>query len=222
MKQVVRKGLAEIVVAEVPDPETRPHHVLIRPEFSLISSGTETASIHKDGVLKEVAENPSHLRKVWDVIQATGPLETLAEVKARFNAYAVLGYAGAGVVVQAHPSVHDLKVGERVAYGGEGTGHAQTVLAGRNLVARVPDSLSLDQACFATLGSIAMNAVRVSGVGIGDVVAVLGLGLVGQLVAQLAKLQGAFVIGMDLKRERADLATELGSDRTACDSIQET
>ena len=58
MKQVLRKGLKEIVVDEVPDPVALPHHVLVRPRYSLISSGTETADIHQDGVLKEVAENP--------------------------------------------------------------------------------------------------------------------------------------------------------------------
>src|ERR1041384_3557274 len=54
MKQVLRKGLKEIVVDEVPDPVVTPHHVIIRPSFSLISSGTETASIHTDSLLTEV------------------------------------------------------------------------------------------------------------------------------------------------------------------------
>src|SRR3982074_619987 len=89
MKQVLRRGIQDIVVQEAPDPIAPPHHVLIRPLYSLISSGTETASIHQEGVLKEVADNPSHLRKIWDTVRATSPLGTLEEVKARFNAYAV-------------------------------------------------------------------------------------------------------------------------------------
>jgi hypothetical protein len=52
----------------------------------------------------------------------------------------------------------DLQPGARVAYGGEGTGHGESILTGRNLVARVPDTVPFDQACFATLGSVAMNA----------------------------------------------------------------
>ncbi len=63
MRQVLRKGIREIVVEEVPDPVIQPQHVLIRPSFSLISSGTEMASIHQESVLKEVAENPSHLER---------------------------------------------------------------------------------------------------------------------------------------------------------------
>src|ERR1700722_14784177 len=212
MKQVLRKGLKEIIVDEVPDPVVTPHHVLIRPLYSLISSGTETASIHQEGMLKEVAQNPSHLQKVWDAMKVTDPVRTFAELRAKFSEYAVLGYAGAGVVVDKHSTVADLQTGDRVAYGGEGTGHAETVLAGRQLIARLPDSVRFKDACFAILGSIAMNAVRIANISLGESVAVIGLGLVGQLVSQLAALQGARVIGIDLKPERVRLAQKLGAE----------
>jgi len=212
LKQVVRRGLKEIIVDEVPDPCLMAHHVLVRPLYSLISSGTETASIHRDSILKEAAENPSHLRKIWDVAMKTGPMATLAEVRAKFSEYAVLGYSGAGVVAARHESVTDLEIGQRVAYGGEGTGHAETILVGRNLAARIPDGLGCEQACFATLGGIAMNAVRTARIELGDVVAVIGLGLVGQLVAQLVRQQGGVVIGIDLNPGRVDLAKKLGAE----------
>ncbi len=211
MKQVIRKGLKEIIVDEVPDPVVVPHHVIVRPLYSLISSGTETASLHQEGVLKEVAENPSHLRTLWDVLQVQGPRRTLAEVRAKFSEYAVLGYAGAGLVVDRHATVRDLDPGQRVAYGGEGTGHGERILAGRNLVARVPDAVPFEHACFATLGGIALNAVRIAGIGLGDVVAVVGLGLVGQLVSQLARRQGGVVVAIDLRPDRIDLARRLGA-----------
>src|SRR5215475_6149413 len=99
MKQVLRKGIRDIIVGEVPDPVVTPHHVIIHPLYSLISSGTETASIHQEGVLKEVADNPSHIRKVWEVMKVTNPVRTIAEVRAKFNEYAVLGYSGAGVII---------------------------------------------------------------------------------------------------------------------------
>jgi threonine dehydrogenase-like Zn-dependent dehydrogenase len=212
MKQVIRRGLKQIIVDEVPDPVTVRHHVLIRPLYSLISSGTETASIHQEGVLRAVADNPSHLRKIWEVMKVTSPMRTLAELRAKFSEYAVLGYSGAGLVVEKHPTVSDLEIGQRVAYGGEGTGHGETILTGRNLVARVPEAVPFQHACFATLGSIAMNAVRIAGIGVGDVVAVIGLGLVGQLTAQLVRLQGGVVVGLDLKEGRVELARRLGAD----------
>ncbi len=212
MRQVLRKGFKEIVVDEVPDPQLRPQHVLVRPVCSLISTGTEMASIHQDGALKEVADNPSHLRKIWDVMKVAGPTRTIAEVRAKFSEYAELGYSGAGYLVDRDPAVTELAPGDRVAYGGEYTGHAEMVCAGRNLVVKLPDSVPFEHGCFTTLGSIAMNAVRVAEIGLGDVVAVIGLGLVGQLAAQLARLQGAAVAGLDLKASRVDLATRLGAD----------
>ncbi len=212
MKQVVRKGLKDIVVEELPDPIVTPHHVIVHPHFSLISSGTETASIHQQGVLKEVAENPSHIRKILDVMKSVGPVRTMAEVRAKFSEYAVLGYSGAGIVVDKHSTVKDIEVGERVAYGGEGTGHGEMILTGRQLAARVPPEMPLDHACFATLGSIAMNAVRIAQIGIGETVAVIGEGLVGQLVSQLVRVQGGVVVAIDLKQNRIDLARRLGAD----------
>jgi predicted dehydrogenase/threonine dehydrogenase-like Zn-dependent dehydrogenase len=211
MRQVLRKGLRDIIVDDVADPIVTPHHVLIHPLFSLISSGTETASIHQEGILKEVADNPSHVRKVWEVIKVNGIVPTLTEVRAKFSEYAVLGYSGAGIVIDKHPSVQDLQIGERVAYGGEGTGHGEAILTGRNLVARVPDSVPFEHACFATLGSIALNSVRIANISLGDTVLVIGLGLVGQLIAQLARLQGAVVLATDLRPERVDLAVQLGA-----------
>lgn len=212
MKQVVRKGLKDIVVEEVPDPIANAHHVLVRPLASLISSGTETASIHAGGVAKAVAENPSHINKVLNVMKVAPPVATMREVMAKFSEYAVLGYSGAGVIADKHPTVTDLELGDRVAYGGEGTGHGETILTGQNLVAKIPDNVPYEHACFTTLGAIALNSIRTAGIGVGDVVAVMGVGLVGQLVAQLARLQGAVVIAIDLRQDRLDLAKDLGAD----------
>lgn len=222
MLQVVRKGIKDIIVDEVPDPVAAPHHVLVRPVYSLISSGTETASIHAEGLIKEVADNPSHVAKVMNVMKQQGPLRTTREVLAKFSEYAVIGYSGAGIVADKHPTVTDLDIGDRVAYGGEGTGHGELIATGRNLVARIPAEVGFDQACFATLGAIAMNAVRISGVGLGDSVAVIGQGLVGQLINQLVRSQGGVVTAVDLRPERVELARQLGAEHgVAGDGVRE-
>jgi predicted dehydrogenase len=212
MKQLLRKGLNQIVVDEVPDPIVTPHHVIVRPHISLISSGTETASLHRGGALGAVAENPSYIGKILDVMKNEGPLRTTREVLAKLSEYAVLGYSGAGVVIDKHAGVSDVEIGDRVAYGGEGTGHAEAILVGRNLVAKIPESVAYEHACFTTLGSIALNAVRIANISLGEKIAVIGLGLVGQLIAQLARLQGGVVIATDLKADRVALAKQLGAD----------
>src|SRR6266576_514812 len=212
MKQLLRKGLKDIVVDEVPDPVVTPHHVIVRPHVSLISSGTETASLHRGGALGAVAENPSYIGKILDVMKNEGPIRTTREVLAKLSEYAVLGYSGAGVVIDKHSGVPDVEIGDRVAYGGEGTGHAEAILVGRNLVANIPQDVAYEHACFTTLGSIALNAVRIANISMGEKVTVIGLGLVGQLIAQLARLQGAVVIATDLKADRVALARQLGAD----------
>lgn len=212
MKQVIRRGLKEIIVDEVADPIASNNHVLVRPLYSLISTGTETADIHTDSIVKEVADNPSHLQTVWNVMKKTDPISTINEVRAKFKDYAVLGYSGAGVIVEKHDSITDLQIGQRVAYGGEGTGHGETIPVGRNLIARVPENVSFQEACFTTLGAIAMNSVRLAEINVGDVVAVIGLGLVGQLVSQLVRCQGGVVIAIDLQKDRVELAKETGAD----------
>jgi predicted dehydrogenase/threonine dehydrogenase-like Zn-dependent dehydrogenase len=212
MKQLLRKGLKDIVVDEVPDPVVTPHHVIVRPHVSLISSGTETASLHRGGALGAVAENPSYIGKILDVMKNEGPIRTTREVLAKLSEYAVLGYSGAGVVIEKHAGVPEVEIGDRVAYGGEGTGHAEAILVGRNLIAKIPESVAYDHACFTTLGSIALNAVRIANISLGEKIAVIGLGLVGQLIAQLARLQGGVVIATDLKADRVALAKQLGAD----------
>jgi predicted dehydrogenase/threonine dehydrogenase-like Zn-dependent dehydrogenase len=212
MRQVLRRGLTHIVVEEVPDPRLQSNHVLIRPAYSLISSGTETASLHQSGVVAELRHNPSHLQKVAAAVKTAGVVRTFSEVKAKFDEYAVLGYSGAGVVSDVHPTVTDVEPGQWVAFGGEGSGHAETVQAPRHLIVPVPPEVPLQQACFATLGSIALHAVRTSNIGLGETVVVLGLGLVGQLIAQLVRQQGGTVIATDLRRERIELAARLGAD----------
>lgn len=214
MKQVIRKGVKQIIVDEVPDPLPSPHHVIIQPVCSLISSGTETADIHKESLMKNVADNPGHIRTVLNVVKSMGPRATLTEVQAKLNTdYAVLGYSGAGVVIGKHETVRDLSIGDRVAYGGQGTGHGERIKTGRQLVARIPGNVGYDEAAFTTLGSIALNAVRIASISLGDVVAVIGQGLVGQLVTQLVRVQGGVALAIDLKPERTDLARQLGAHR---------
>jgi predicted dehydrogenase/threonine dehydrogenase-like Zn-dependent dehydrogenase len=211
MKQVVRKGVSEIIVEEVPDPLVPAHHVLVRPVSSLISSGTETASIHTGSIASQVTE--SRVRMVLDVMKQEGPAATIRETRAKLrDEYAVIGYSGAGIVGEIHGGTSDIQVGDRVAYGGEGTGHAESIVTGRNLVAKIPDGVSFDHAAFATLGAIALNAIRTAQLGVGDQVAIIGLGLVGQLTAQLARAQGAQVIAIDLRPARVRLAMESGAD----------
>ena len=210
MKQVVRKGFSEVVVEDIPAPALRTGSVLIAPSYSLISSGTETADLHTEGIVREVLERPSQLRALGMLAASYGVIPTVREAFGKFQDRAVIGYSGAGTVIRKDQAITDLEEGDLVAYGGQGSGHGEIVCISRNLAVRLPEGLSCKDGTFATLGAIAMNGTRTAEIRIGEFVAVIGLGLVGQLVAQLVRVAGGRAIGIDLLPNRVDLGRRLG------------
>ena len=217
MLQVAMSG-GEVRVVEVPEPVVRPGTVLVRTSHSLISAGTESASIGSGGrrenlVLKAI-RNPALVMKVVDRVASHGLKSTAELVKTRVSTEAPSGYSCAGVVVEVGQGVTDIHVGDRVACAGAGyANHAAVNVVPRNLVARIPDAVSFEEAAFATLGAIALQGVRRAEPGMGDRVAVLGLGLLGQITAQMLHAAGAVVIGVDVRPDRVARAQALGLDQ---------
>ncbi len=217
MLQVAMSG-GEVRVVEVPEPVVRPGTVLVRTSHSLISAGTESASIGSGGrrenlVLKAI-RNPALVMKVVDRVASHGLKSTAELVKTRVSTEMPSGYSCAGVVVDVGEGVVDIHVGDRVACAGAGyANHASVNVVPRNLVARIPDAVSFEEAAFATLGAIALQGVRRAEPGMGDRVAVLGLGLLGQITAQMLHAAGAVVIGVDVRPDRVARAQALGLDQ---------
>ena len=81
----------------------------------------------------------------------------------------------------------------------------------RRLCARVPEGVGLDEAAFATVGAVALQGVRQSGATVGDRVAVIGLGLVGQITVQLLRAAGCEVAGVDLDDRRCAAVVACGA-----------
>src|SRR6185437_1043048 len=107
------------------------------------------------------------------------------------------------------------RVGQRVAVAGAGlANHAELNLIPRSLAAPIPDDVGDEEACFATLAAISMHAVRNLQASLGDIVAVIGVGLVGQLAVQLLALQGARVAAFDYDPARLALAKRHGAELT--------
>jgi polar amino acid transport system substrate-binding protein len=124
-----------------------------------------------------------------------------------------LGYSCAGVVEQVGRGAEEFAVGDRVACAGMGyASHAHAVFVPKNLTVRIPDDVSFEDASYVTLGAIALQGVRVAEVRLGESVAVIGLGLLGQLTVQILKASGCRVIGIDLDPSKIALAKELGAD----------
>ncbi|MFZ0770719.1 MAG: bi-domain-containing oxidoreductase, partial [Candidatus Sulfotelmatobacter sp.] len=223
MKQVFQDARnAEITVVDVPAPKLLAGCVLVRTAASLVSAGTERASSEFAGknLLQKARMRPDLVREVLSKISRDGLASTISAVRTRLDQPSALGYSSAGTVVAVGEGVVDINPGDRVACAGAGHAvHAEFVCVPRLLVARIPsEAVSFDEAAFTTLGAVALHGVRNADAKLGDIVAVIGLGLLGQLTVQILKAAGCCVLGMDIFAERADLALRLGADAVSTSS----
>lgn len=220
MKQVlqqIRGG--EIEVVDVPAPKLLTGCVLVHTAASLVSAGTERASSEfaKSSLLQKARMRPDLVREVWNKVRRDGLVSTVAAVRSRLDQPATPGYSSAGTVIAVGEGITDINPGDRVACAGAGYAvHAEFACVPRLLVARLPsETVSLDQAAFGTVGAIALHGVRTANIQLGDHVAVIGLGLLGQLTVQILKAAGCRVVGLDINPMRADLARRAGADCSA-------
>jgi predicted dehydrogenase/threonine dehydrogenase-like Zn-dependent dehydrogenase len=226
MKQVVqalRNG--EPRVADVPVPVVKPGFVLVRTQASLVSAGTERTLVEfaEKNLLGKARARPDQVRQVLDKARREGILTALSAAWNRLDDVIPLGYSSAGVIAAVGEGQTGFRVGERVACGGGGHAvHAEYVLVPKNLLVRLPDAVPFETGAFATLGAIAMHGLRLSGARLGESVAIIGLGLLGQLAAQLALSGGCRVLGVDLDGWRVDRARELGLQAVRREEAEET
>jgi predicted dehydrogenase/threonine dehydrogenase-like Zn-dependent dehydrogenase len=214
MKQVLMHR-GRVNVGDVPAPLVEPGRVLVEVVYSLISTGTELTSMESScqPLIKKALEQPERIKKLWDHLRKQGIQKTIAEVRGQFGQSTPTGYSCSGIVIQVGEGVTAFQPGERVACAGAGfANHAEIVLVPANLVVKVPEGCALKEAASVTLGSIAMQGVRRADPRLGEIVAVIGLGLLGQISVQLLKAAGCRVIGLDLDSRRVALAKDLGAD----------
>lgn len=217
MKQVLQSyASGELQLVEVGVPEyVSSGNLLICTKSSLVSVGTEKAMIDvaQKSLLGKALARPDWVRQVIDKVKNEGPLEAYRQSRARLDMPMPLGYSSAGVVTQVGDGVTDFNVGDRVACAGSGyASHAEIVSVPRNLCVKIPESVSFAEASFVALGGIALEAVRMAQPELGHRVAVIGLGLLGQLAVQLLKANGCQVLGVDLVPAKLELARSFGVD----------
>jgi predicted dehydrogenase len=209
----VRSG--EVRSHEVPQPELRPGGILVRTAFSAISAGTELA--HREQVEKSLLgkalARPDLVRQVVDLARTAGIKAAYQKVQSRLDMLAPLGYSCAGVVIAAGQGTQEFQPGDRVACAGAGyASHCEVNFVPRNLAVHVPDEVSLEAAALSAIGAIALQGFRQSQAVLGEVVAVIGAGLVGALTIQLAKAAGCRVIAIDRDLQRVESARQFGAD----------
>jgi predicted dehydrogenase len=211
--QYMRNG--ETVVADVPTPTPRPGMALVRTAASLVSSGTGRMVVEfaEKNLVEKAQARPDLVAQVMDKVRREGLLTAMEATFNRLDQPMALGYSSAGTVVETGPGLQGFRVGDRVACAGGGYAvHAEYAAVPHNLIAKLPDSVDFESAAFATVGAVAMHGVRLSQVQLGAQVAVIGLGLLGLLAAEIALAAGCEVLGIDLNPERVALAHKLGAE----------
>jgi threonine dehydrogenase-like Zn-dependent dehydrogenase len=176
---------AELEDVEVDPADLRPGQALVRSQFSVISAGTE-GSFYTN---------------------------LMADVPAVYRSRPVIypartGYGHLGVVEAVGPDLPHLRPGQRVL---SFSRHASIVRCdARRFALPVPEDADGRRVVFTRMAGVAITALRVSSASAGDTVAVIGLGLVGNLAAQLFQIAGCRVIGFDLSPRRLELARACG------------
>ena len=215
MKQIAQNYKSgELAVLDVPAPACRPGGVLVRSLFSLISTGTEMMKVSEASMsmVGMARARPDQVRKVLDAVQQQGVVTTYKKVMNKLDSYTPLGYSLCGVVTEVGRGAEEFKVGQLVAAAGnEHALHAEYNWVPVNLCAAVPPGVLPEHAAFSTVASIAMHGVRRAEVQLGETAAVIGLGLVGQLVVRLLIAAGVQVVGVDPVADRCRLAEKAGA-----------
>lgn len=210
MKQIIQdlKNGATIL-EEVPAPMVKSGYVLIRTTRSLVSLGTERMMVEfgKANLIDKARQQPDKVKQVLDKIKTDGLQPTLEAVFNKLGQPIPLGYCNVGKVIAVGRGVTEFKVGDRVASNGN---HAEVVCVPQNLVAKVPDSVSDDEAAFTVIGAIALQGIRNLNPQLGETIVVVGLGLIGLVAAQLLKANGCNLIGTDFDQQKVDMANGFG------------
>jgi predicted dehydrogenase/threonine dehydrogenase-like Zn-dependent dehydrogenase len=214
MKQVlIREGKA--IVMDIPAPNVSPKNILVRIAYSCISVGTEMAGVRNSGLplYKRALQQPENVRRVLEMARNEGLSRTLTRVRNKLSFGNPAGYSAAGTVIACGSGVQGFSIGDRVACAGAGVAnHAEMIDVPVNLAVKVPTAVPIDNASTVTLGAIAMQGVRRAQPTLGETFVVVGLGILGQLTAQILAANGCRVIGTDLDSGRVQLALGEGLD----------
>lgn len=216
MKQILQNyKTGELKLEDVPVPYIKSGGVLVKNRYSLISPGTERAmtDLAQKNIIGKARARPDLVKQVIDKAKRDGIIEAFSTVMNRLDVTKPLGYSSSGVVIEAGKDVDEFRPDDRVACAGAGyASHAEVIFVPKNLCVKVPEGVSLEDAACVTLGAVALHGVRIANPLLGERVAVIGLGLLGQITVQLLRTSGCEVLGIDPDPWRVSLALRLGME----------
>lgn len=210
MKQIIQDlKNGNTILEEVPAPVVKPGQVLIQTTRSLVSLGTERMLVEfgKANYIQKAKQQPDKVKEVIDKVKTDGLKPTVNAVFNKLGQPLPLGYCNVGKVIAVGKGVEEFQVGDRVASNGH---HAEFVSVPKNLVAKIPDNVSDDEASFTVIGAIGLQGIRLINPTFGETIVVVGLGLIGLITAQMLMANGCNVIGFDFDSSKVELARSFG------------
>ncbi len=211
MKQIIQNlKTGEIELIEVPTPKVRSNNFLIETTLSLVSVGTERmlAEFGKSSLVDKTRSQSEKVKQVIQKVKTDGLLTTLDAVNAKLNEPLPMGCSNVGVIMDIGRNVNGFVIGDRVVSNGS---HAERVNISKNLIAKIPDNVDDETASFTVIGSTALQGIRLLNPTLGEYIAVIGLGLIGQLAVQLLTASGCKVLGIDINESKVKLTEAFGA-----------
>jgi predicted dehydrogenase len=205
------KGL--VLIKNVTEPVLEDHMALVAVQYSCIDMQADIASLNTPQT--ELFNNvPYKIKKVLSCITSCGVPTAKSLVKHSLQGdLQPLGYSCCGRIIAVGKRVTQFRAGDLVACAGATFAHhAEIVCVPEYLMAKISNPSVMKVASMTAVGGVAVHGVRRAQLSLGDVVAVFGLGLVGQLTAVLAKASGCTVIAIDEQENRLEQAKKLGAD----------
>src|SRR5512132_3980986 len=214
MKQLLQNTRnGKSTVEDVPVPTPREGQALVKTEASVVSAGTERMVVEfaEKSLVGKARSRPDLVKQVLDKGKREGWVTTAQAAFNRLDQPMALGYSSAGTIIALGENISGFKIGQRVACAGGGYAvHAEYNVVPRNLLTLLPENVDFESAAFTTLGAIALHGFRLAEPQIGENVAIIGMGLLGLLAAQIATAAGCNVLGIDVDPARIALASSLG------------
>ena len=198
LTQQLKSGKMEIL--EVPFPALNKGYIMVRNHYSVISAGTEgkTVTDARKGYIAKAKSRQKEVKQVIEMVKTNGLLPTYKQVMNKLEAPSPLGYSTAGEVIAVGEDVSNFKVGDYVACGGATAFHADVVAVPVNLAVKVPKTVDLRQAAFATIASIVIQGTRQADLRLGENCLIIGMGIIGQLTYKILEASGINPIGIDV------------------------
>jgi predicted dehydrogenase/threonine dehydrogenase-like Zn-dependent dehydrogenase len=203
-----------LTLEEMPTPLCKQGGILVKTLYSAVSVGTEVMKLKNADMsyLQMAKKKPEQVKEAINTLKQLGPMATYRKVMNKLDSLSPLGYSLVGEVIEVGKGVDEFKPGDIVACGGAGyANHAEINFVPKNLCVKIPEGVDLKEASLTTIASIAMQGFRQTQSQVGENVAVIGLGLLGQILIQIIQANGCRAFGFDISKKKCDLALESGA-----------